>query len=58
MQGIAIIGMTTAARLLLDAAHLMRTDEARALEMLNDAIACAGEAHRAAAGTDPRRIML
>jgi hypothetical protein len=48
--GIAIVGMTTAARQLLDAAALMRTDESAALDRLADAIAVAQEAYRAGSG--------
>ena len=43
-KGIAIIGATTAARQLLDAANTIRTDEVAGIEQLRDAIACAHEA--------------
>ena len=44
IAGLAIIGATTAAKKLLQAAELARTDQAAAVEKLRDAIACAAEA--------------
>lgn len=55
-RGIAVVGMQTAARQLLDAAAKMRTDSHGAIALLEDAIECAKTALRTveptAAGTD------